>query len=209
MVACSLLRELIERDVPKTGPGEKSPFLTYDSGRQVWILMRALRNDVRYEAYDTNWNRRFEIEKAIALESLHDAMLGSRGGPGDQEGLLKFLRQRPYSGLIHENAKSQGSLAPREADFLVLSHDRKPILVVESKRSTKSRISELQRHRWVEQLWITARIFMAPYALLDIMGNRHWFRVDPDTGLRELPDDDEIINTFKNGSPGSSNDKDN
>jgi hypothetical protein len=74
-------------------------------------------------------------------------------------------------------------------------------LLAEPKILTGTRNAELQHRRWIEQLWRLAKEFMVPYALLDVEGRRYWFEVDPWAGLRELPNDEEIIAKFGTGPP--------
>ncbi len=201
MIACSFLRELIEKDIPKTGPGEEPPFLTYNRQRQVWVLMRSLRNDVRYEAYDNDWERRLDIEEGLALQALYDAEQRKIESSRAQEQLHEYLSNRPYTGFVQKRAKSQGGVIERRAEYLVHSHDQQAILLAEPKILTGTRNAELQHRRWIEQLWRLAKEFMVPYALLDVEGRRYWFEVDPWAGLRELPNDEEIIAKFGTGPP--------
>ena len=85
-------------------------------------------------------------------------------------------------------------------DIAVYAPGGEIVLVAEVKAA---RTTALRRTRLEEQLWLTARAFGAPFALLSEEGSLIWFAVNPDQGLRSMPDDDEIIAKFESSGGGS------
>jgi hypothetical protein len=95
------------------------------------------------------------------------------------------------------NVKERSPSRRREADIAVYAASGEIVLVAEVKAAGTT---ALRRTRLEEQLWLTASAFDAPFALLDEQGSRTWFAVDSDKGLREMPDDSEIIERFGRGA---------
>ena len=201
VLACVLLDEAIAAAIPDGGAGQKMPFLDYDQARQAWLLMRPLRGEERIEVYDQDWHRERQAEERVAARS--EKVDFERGyAESIRRAIGEWLATRPYSHEVIYGFKSVGTVSVREADILIRADQDRVALVVEIKMiANQKRYGELQRARTREALWRHMHAFGAPFALLDENGERTWFADDGMKGLREMPDDSEIVARFPAAKP--------
>ena len=197
--ACTCIDEAVNAVIPTAAAVEQPPFLGFDQEREVWHLLRPIQEEERFEVFDYRWHRRYELEEKA----------GSKAAMAVQARevvLVAYLTARPYAGEVVQqamparNPKEQRPLRRRQADIAVYAPGGEIVLVAEVKAA---RTTALRRTRLEEQLWLTARAFGAPFALLSEEGSLLWFAVNPDQGLRSMPDDDEIIAKFESSGGGS------
>lgn len=201
VLACVLLDEAIAAAIPDGGAGQKPPFLDYDEDRQAWLLMRPLRGEERIEVYDQDWHREHQAEDRVAARRGRVDSQRAYKSMWEQE-IAEWLATRPYCHEIIYGYKSVGSVSVREADILIRADQDRVALVVEIKIiANQKRYGELQRARSREALWRHMRAFGAPFALLDENGEQTWFADDGMKGLREMPDDSEIVARFPKAKP--------
>jgi hypothetical protein len=201
VIACVLLDEAITAAIADVGAGQKLPFLDYDEDRQAWLLMRPLRGQDRIEVYDQDWHREHQAEERMAERR---EWLDSRRADESkirERAIGEWLATRPYSHEVIYGLKSVGTVSVRRADILVRADRDRVALIVEIKGAASKRSGELQRARTREALWRQMHAFGAPFALLDENGQQTWFANDGMKGLREMPDDSEIVARFASSEP--------
>lgn len=197
MLGCVLLEEAIGGEITDAGTGVIPPYLTYDDERQLWLLMRPLRGEDRVEAFDQYWHRVHDAEEEVMRQQLQSDSRRRKEAESIRERELgEFLATRPYSYAVAYGARTVGTVSVHEADIVVYSDRERIALLVEVKFIGTRRYGDLQRARTREALWRKAHQFRAPFALLDEDGVRTWFAVDGSSGLREMPDDSEIVARF-------------
>lgn len=202
MLACVLLDEAIVGEITDAGTGVIRPYLTYDDERQLWLLMRPLRGEDRVEAFDQYWRRVHDAEEEVMTQQLQsDSRRRKEAESIRERGLGEFLATRPYSYAVTYGARTVGTVSVHKADIVVYSDRERVALLVEIKFLGTRRYGDLQRARSREALWRKAHQFQAPFALLDEDGARTWFAVDRSSGLREMPDDSEIVARFGRKAP--------
>lgn len=195
--ACSCLEAAVTAVVPKAGPFDRPPYLTFDHAHQVWRLLRPIQDDDRFEVFDFRWHRRYDLEETAGAKA-------ATAVQAREAALCMYLATRPYAGEVVQqaipstNVKERSPSRRREADIAVYAPGGEIVLVAEVKAAGTT---ALRRTRLEEQLWMTARAFKAPFALLDEEGSRTWFAVDPDQGLNEIPDDGAIVERFPRPAP--------
>lgn len=195
--ACTCIEVAVNAVIPSPVPGAQPPFLEFDEDRQVWQLLRPIQEENRFEAFDFRWHRRYDLEETAGAKVATAAQ-------ACEAALAAYLATRPYAGEVVQqamptrNLKNRSPTRRREADIAIYGNGGEIVLVAEVKSAGTT---ALRRTRLEEQLWLTAKAFNAPFALLDEEGSRTWFAVDPDQGLSEIPNDGEIISRFS--SPAS------
>jgi tRNA A-37 threonylcarbamoyl transferase component Bud32 len=198
--ACILLENAVAAQIPESKRGDVPPFLTYDPDHHAWSLLRNRRGEEVREYFTLQWNPSPIDEKQAAQEGRQTRR--DRVATQTIENtrrLAEYLGGRPYAKEVILNAAAHPSRKGsrgREADIAVYAEKRRVVLIAEIKVARRSDVDDLDTARLEEQLWLTVQAFEAPFAVLDRNGVRTWFAADAEQGLREMPDDSEIVARF-------------
>jgi tRNA A-37 threonylcarbamoyl transferase component Bud32 len=196
MRAFELLESALTADLPRSGPGEKAPYLRFDSSLRAWALLEVIRGKDRYELFNLFWHPL----QSLAPDSGQQSEKNTSGETTTIQRRVEMLLQRPYAaevvvgGVPPSLNRARAAQSVSRADIAVYTRYGQIALIVEVRQSSPQ--NPLDSAQQEESLWLTAREFGSPFALLQHQNECRWFAVESKTGLREMPDDSEIVARF-------------